>query len=181
MIWTLRVVSALIAIAVIGVAGLFVVARFSDGPLAIVAGGPFSTGETVREEISDWSFVHDLREVEFQLLDPARSRTTWIVEHDGRAYIPSGYMTSWWGRLWKHWPYEAERDGRILLRIDGRIYPSRLRRVESGPRLAPVLAELSRKYAGGAAIPVEAVESGSLWIFEVAPRSWVAADLDPED
>jgi hypothetical protein len=33
-----------------------------------------------------------------------------------------------------------------------------------------VLAELSRTYVGQP-IPVEAVTSGSLWIFEVVPRS----------
>lgn len=166
----MRIVMGLISIVVIGLIALFVVARFSDGPLAIIAGGPFETGQLVTGPEPDWSFVHDTREVEFQLLDPARSRTTWIIEHDGKAYIPSGYMTSWWGKLWKHWPSEAEQDGRILLRIDGRLYERKLVRVESGPVLEPVLAELSRKYAGGTGIPVEAVTSGSLWLFELAPR-----------
>ena len=43
-------------------------------------------------------------------------------------------------------------------------------RVEAGPLLAPLLAELSRKYNGGSEIPTEAVTSGSLWLFELAPR-----------
>ena len=67
-----------------------------------------------------------MREVEFQLLEPARSRITWILDHEGRAYIPSGYMTTWWGRIWKQWPHEAERDPRILLRIGDSLYERRL-------------------------------------------------------
>ena len=99
-----------------------------------------------------------------------RSRTTWIVEHEGKAYIPSGYMTTWWGRIWKKWPIEAEQDGRILLRVGDDIYERQLVRIEAGPLLAPLTAELSRKYAGDSNIPVEAVTSGYLWLFELAPR-----------
>ena len=73
-------------------------ARFADGPLEIIAGGPFSTGERHTGAEPDWRFVADIPTVEFQLLEPARSRTTWIIEHEGRIYIPSGYMTTWWGR-----------------------------------------------------------------------------------
>lgn len=167
----IRIVLGLALLLAIGLAGLFTVARFSDGPIAIIAGGPFESGQLVGGDEPDWSFVHDLREVQFQLLDPPRSRTTWIVDHEGKAYIPSGYMTSWWGKLWKHWPIEAEKDGRILLRIGDDIYERQLIRVDSGPLLEPITAELSRKYAGGASIPVEAVTSGNLWLFELAPRS----------
>ena len=166
----IRVLIGLIAVLVIGLGGLLVAARFSDGPLAIIAGGPFTSGERVAGPEPDWSFLHDTSEVEFQLLEPARSRTTWVIEHEGKAYIPSGYMTTWWGKLWKHWPLEAEKDGRILLRVDDKLYERQLVRVDSGPLLAPLTAELSRKYAAGSEIPVEAVTSGYLWLFELAPR-----------
>jgi hypothetical protein len=166
-----RLLGGLLIALILGIGGLLIGARFSDGPLAIIAGGSFTTGQLVTNPVPDWSFVHDTREVEFQLLEPARSRTTWIIEHEGKAYIPSGYMTTWWGKLWKKWPFEAELDGRILLRVDGKIYERQLVRIDSGPLLAPLTAELGRKYAGGAAqIPVEAVTSGYLWLFELAPR-----------
>jgi hypothetical protein len=167
----MRVALGSILLLVIGLGGLVLAARFSDGPIAILPGGPFTSGERVRGPEPDWSFVHDVDEVEFQLLEPARSRTTWIVDYEGKAYIPSGYMTTWWGKLWKKWPYEAEKDGRILLRIGDQIYERQLVRIESGPLLAPLTAELSRKYTGGREIPVEAVTSGSLWLFELAPRN----------
>ena len=150
---------------------LVVAARFSDGPLALIAGGPFTSGELVTGPEPDWSFVRDVQEVEFQLLEPARSRTTWILYHEGKAYIPSGYMTTWWGKLWKQWPHEAEKDPRILLRIGDKLYERKLVRIQDGPAVAPLLAELSRKYANGMEIPLEAVTSGYLWLFELAPRS----------
>lgn len=166
-----RIVTGLFLFLVVAIGGLLLGARISDGPLAIIAGGPFTSGELITGPEPDWSFVHDTQEVEFQLLDPARSRTTWIIEHDGKAYIPSGYMTTWWGKLWKHWPFEAENDGRILLRVDGKLYERQLVRVESGPLVAPIIAELSRKYAGGTEISVDTVSSGYLWLFELAPRN----------
>lgn len=166
----LRVVLGGLALVVLLLLGLGVAARFSDGPIAIFAGGPFTSGQRVTGPEPDWSFVRDVGEVEFQLLDPPRSRTTWILEHDGHVYIPSGYMTTWWGKLWKHWPYEAQKDGRAILRVDGKLYERQLVRVEEGPLVAPLTAELSRKYLGGEPIPPEAVSGGYLWLFEMAPR-----------
>lgn len=166
----LRVVGGLFALLLVVVGGLLVGARFHDGPIAIIAGGPFRRGELVSGPEPDWSFVRDVREVQFQLLDPPRSRTTWILHHEGRAYIPCGYMTSWWGRIWKRWPFEAEKDPRIILRIGDSLYERKLVRIREGPSVAPLLAELSRKYAGGSEIPMEAVTSGYLWLYELAPR-----------
>ena len=167
----IRIVGALVAIVAVAITALLVGARFADGPLAIVAGGPFQSGDLVTGPEPDWSFVEDIGEVEFQLLAPERSRTTWILHHDGKAYIPSGYMTTWWGRIWKQWPHEAEKDGRILLRIDDRIYQRQLVRVKEGPMVEPLLAQLSQKYLGGATMPANVMGSGYLWLFELAPRS----------
>lgn len=167
----LRVLGLLFAGLLLGVAVLALAARFHDGPIAILAGGPFTSGRLVTGPEPDWSFVHGVREVEFQLLAPPRSRTTWILDHEGRAYIPCGYMTSWWGRIWKRWPHEAARDPRILLRVGDELYERRLVRIEAGPEVAPLLAELGRKYLGGREVPLAAVRSGELWLFELAPPS----------
>jgi hypothetical protein len=165
----LRLVGIVLAVLLVAIAGLAIAARFHDGPIAIFAGGPFESGELVTGPEPDWSFVREVREVEFQLLDPPRSRTTWILDHAGKAYIPCGYMTTWWGRIWKRWPHEAAEDPRVLLRIDGKLYERRLVRIEDGPVVAPLLAELGRKYAGGRDVPMEALTSGSLWLYELAP------------
>jgi hypothetical protein len=166
----IRGTAAVLALGVATLVLLLAVARFADGPIAIVAGGPFRTGQPVRGPEPDWSFVRDVAEVEFQLLEPPRSRTTWILVHQGRAFIPCGYMDSRWGRLWKRWPIEAERDGRALLRVGDALYERELVRITGGPLVEPLLAELGRKYLGGAQVPVSRVASGSLWLFELAPR-----------
>ena len=158
-----------VAVIVVVVLAFFAVTRFTDGPTGIITGGAFSSGEVVSEE-PDWRYVKDYDIVEFQLLDPARSRTTWIVEHDGRIFIPSGYMLSTVGKIWKQWPLQAEKDGRAILRVDAKLYPRQLVRIKDDPVLPAVLAELSRKYANGAQIPVSEVSRGSLWIFELVQR-----------
>jgi len=168
--FVLRVAGAVLGLGVLALVVLLVAARFADGPIGIVAGGPFRSGERVSGPEPDWSLVRDVREVELQLLDPPRSRTTWILEHAGKVYIPCGYMDSTWGRLWKQWPLEAERDGRAILRIGNALYERELVRIGDGPLLEPLLAELARKYRGGAPVPLSAVTSGSLWLFELAPR-----------
>jgi hypothetical protein len=146
-------------------------ARFADGPIAIFAGGPFTSGELVTGAEPDWSFAHDITEVEFQLVEPPRSRTTWILEHEGKIYIPCGYMTTTWGKIWKKWPIEALDDGRAILRIGDKLYERELVRIEGGPLVEPLVAELSRKYLGGVNLGPDSQPEGYLWLFELAPRS----------
>ncbi len=159
--------------------------RFADGPSGFIAGGAFSTGEAYQGAEPDWLFVKDRSEVEFQLLDPDRSRTTWIVEYEGRIYIPCGYMNSTWGRIWKQWPIEAEKDGRAILRVDGVLYDRKLVRIKEGAQIPYLLSELVRKYYFNPDAPLMSAEQReqaaagamnrlrdeSLWIFELAPRA----------
>jgi hypothetical protein len=161
-----------LVVLVVAFGTLLISARFADGPLAIVAGGEFSTGELYTGAEPDWSFVKDISEIEFQSLEPVRSRTTWVVEVDGRAFIPCGYMNSWWGRIWKQWPIEIEQDPRVVVRIGDTLYERDLVRIQDDPVVPGIISELSRKYAPGlGAAGVQAVEAGSLWIFELAPRA----------
>ncbi|MYK27312.1 MAG: hypothetical protein F4048_01390 [Gammaproteobacteria bacterium] len=164
------VLGTVLAIATV-VAAVLIGTRFADGPLEMIAGGPFTSGELQSKPPADWSFMRDAETIEFQSLEPPRSRTVWVLAHEGRMFIPCGYMNSIWGRIWKQWPVEAERDGRIITRIDGKLYNQNLVRIQDGPILEPLLAEMSRKYAGGQPIPVEVVTSGAFWFFEVTPRA----------
>ena len=66
----------LLALLVLAIVVVLVAARFADGPVAIVAGGAFTSGELVTGVEPNWSFVRGIQEVEFQLVDPPRSRTT---------------------------------------------------------------------------------------------------------
>jgi len=170
----LKFLVKLVVVIAIGIGILLFVARFADGPLEIIAGGELTSGELHTGPEPDWSIVRDLNTVEFQLLEPARSRTTWIMEADGRVFIPCGYMTTWWGKLWKQWPIEAEQDGRIVLRADGVRYERQLVRRQFSEIPPKVFSELARKYVQGGGMTGEDAErsmtSGYLWMFELMPR-----------
>ena len=165
----LRGLGKLLVVVAFCVAVFFAVMRLHDGPYGMVAGGPFTSGEWVTEPFADMRFARDISTIEFQLLQPARSRTTWVAEYQGRLFIPSGYMNGMLGKIWKHWPHEASEDGRIVARIDGKRYPRQLVRVMSGPEVPAVLAELQRKY--NVQGTPENVTAGDLWLFEMVPRS----------
>ena len=157
---------------VVVLAGVFVFAmRFADGPWGMVPGGAFS--QSAQPGPATWAFAKELDTVEFQLLDPVSARTSWIAEHNNRIYIPSGYMNSTLGKLWKHWPMHAEKNGEALLRIDGVVYEVRMVRTKDVAALQPVLSELARKYMPTKP-PMEnmlaEVASNNLWVFELVNR-----------
>ena len=79
-------------------------------------------------------------------------------------------MTTWWGKIWKQWPLQAEQDGRAILRVDGKLYDRQLVRLKDGPEVEPVMAELGRKYSAAGGFPDDVFDSGYLWIFELKPR-----------
>src|SRR5262245_52935591 len=82
--WLLRIVIGVIAL----VALLFVAARFHDGPLGPIPGGALEAGAEVSEPVADWSFAKDVKEIELQLASQGSSRTTWVIVHEGQAYVP---------------------------------------------------------------------------------------------
>jgi hypothetical protein len=163
----LRIAAIAVGAFVLLLLGVGVAARMSDGPIAIFAGGPLTSGELVTGAEPDWGFASQISEVEFQLIDPPRSRTTWILEDNGRIYIPCGYMNSTVGRIWKKWPIEAEKDGRAMLRIAGKRYPRQLVRISEAALSDRLTSRIEEKY--GVPATEANVESGDLWIFELAP------------
>ena len=96
-----------------------------------------------------------------------------MIEHEGRIYVPCGYRNTWLGRLWKQWPLEVEDDPRAVIRIEGKRYERTLIPVTSEhPSIEALLAELQRKYMGGAVTaPSSIVDTNALLLFELAPRS----------
>ncbi len=163
----LMAMGVLVLIPVFALSALAISARASDGPSVVFSGGPLVAGELVTGPEPDWSFARDVRNIELQLLDPPRSRTLWIVEHEGKIYVNSNYMLGFIGRLWKRWPAQAERDGRAILRIEGRRYERTLVRIQTGAIVEDVAAEFNRKYRAG--MTRAEVEAGKLWLFEMAP------------
>lgn len=156
-----------VALIVLAVVLFFIGMRFHDGPIGIISGGPFKTGD-VESTPGDWRFIEGRQTIEFQTMDPPTSRTVWLAVHDGHLFLISGYMTTNYGKLWKQWPHYIEDDDRVLLRIDGKLYKQRLERIQEGEVLEPVMDAFGRKY-GFEGSP-EAVTSGYAWLYEVKPR-----------
>jgi hypothetical protein len=125
----------------------------------------------------DWRFTDDIFVIDLQLGDPPTSRRIFVMESDGRVFVPSGYMRSFLGRLWKDWAFEADSgDGVAVARIDGVRYQRRLQRVTDPDVIEGVAEKLAQKYAGGATPETVAeversIVDGDTWIFELMPRA----------
>jgi len=156
----LKWLAYLILAVVVGVAALLGAARLHDGPLEIIPGGPFESGELVTAPVDDWSFATDIPTIELQLEGDDTSRTVWILVDQGVGYVPCslGFPP------FKTWHRRADRDGRAVLRIDGRLYRVNMQRVDDAEVSARLGAEVRRKYGGGP--PSDA----AVWFFVLASR-----------
>jgi hypothetical protein len=82
--------------------------RNADGPSILFPGGVLVSGELHSGAEPDWSFTDEVPTIELQLVDPASSRRILIMESANKVYVPSGYMRSMLGRLWKDWAFQAD-------------------------------------------------------------------------
>jgi len=165
----LQIVGILILIPAVTIITLRVDNQDADGPSILFPGGKLVSGDLHSGPDPDWSFTDDIQTIELQLDNPLSSRTIFIMESEGKVYVPSGYMRSTLGRIWKDWAFQADAgDGLAVARIDGIRYERQLIRIKNGPALDGVVAKLAQKYGPGATR--QAVEDGDLWIFEMAPR-----------
>ncbi len=162
--WLLILVGVIVAAIVV----FFGYMRFHDGPIENISGGPFTTGELVVGPEPDWSFIKDRSTFEFQTMDPETSRTVWFAVAENRIFVASGYMKTTLGKIWKQWPHYVEKDNRALLRIDGKLYERQLIRLTADQVSDEVASEFNRKY--NAPMNRDAVTSGSVWMYELAPR-----------
>lgn len=153
--WIVRLVLALVVLGVVVVVG----ARFHDGPIGPLPGGPLASGAVVAEPVRDWSFAADVPEIELQLDSQSKSRTTWILVHGGRAYIPCSteYPPG------KTWHTSALQDGRAIIRVAGKRYPVTLQKVDDPAVLSAVRDLAARKYPNH--------PSGEAWLFQVTSRA----------
>ena len=148
----------------------------ADGPSILFPGGALVSGELHAGPDPDWSFTDDTFTIELQLNDPLASRTIFVMESNGKIYVPSGYMTSFLGRIWKDWAFQADAGNSLgVARINGVRYERQLIRVKDEQILEGVAQKLAQKYAGGATEETLAelrrsFSDGETWIFELAPR-----------
>lgn len=161
--WFLSVISAILLTVVV----LLVLVRSHDGPMEILSGGPFESGELVTD-ISDWSFIDKFMTIEMQTMRPPRSRTMWVVVHDNRMFVISSYMNTGIGRVWKRWPRQLDEDNRAIIRADGKLYELQLVRITEGDFIGHVLDGFNQKYR--TPFTTEMIDNGSSWLFELRER-----------
>lgn len=174
--WLIQIIGLVVLLLAVTIVTLKLKHQDADGPSVLFPGGELVSGELYRGAEPDWSFTDDIFTIELQLGDPPTSRRIFIMESDGNIYVPSGYMRSFLGRIWKDWAFEADDgDGLAVARIDGVRYERRLERVTDPTIVEGVAEKLAQKYAGGATPEAVAeversVAEGDTWIFELAPR-----------
>ena len=122
---------------------LFLV-RSHDGPMEILAGGRFQTGELVTAP-NDWSFLTDHTTIEMQTMAPPRSRTMWLAVYDNRLFVISSYMNSRVGKIWKKWPNQVKDNNLAIVRADGKLYELQLVRHNEGEFIDGVIKRFNEK------------------------------------
>ena len=140
------------------VAIVAIVSRFADGPLVeFLPGGALTTGEWVAAEPADWIFVTNDSVVELE--SDGRSRKTWILTIDGKAYIPAslGFPP------FKTWHRRALEEPDAVVRIAGKRYARRLHKIDDRGLAAQLAQQVRVKYGG---VPDE--NSGA-WFFRLDP------------
>jgi len=155
--WIVRFV---LVIALLGIATVFA-ARVHDGPLGPIPGGPLVGGTLVEIPVADWSFASGVEEIELQLVSQDTSRITWVLVHEGKAYVPASTIFP----PGKTWHRKALEDGRAMLRIDDKRYPVTLVKVED-----PTLVEAVGQVAQQKYEPPPGGRDG-VWFFAVTSRS----------
>jgi hypothetical protein len=132
--FTLAVAALVVALVAVGV-----VARLSS-PIGGFPGGAL-TGERVTESVSDWSFAEGLEEIQVQVWPPdPRSMTTHFFIHDGHLYVGADFLFPF-----KRWVHLVEEDDRVILRIEGKLYPRRAVRVRDPQEFEGVMGAVARK------------------------------------
>tara|TARA_E500000331_G_scaffold24496_1_gene21122 strand:+ start:537 stop:1085 length:549 start_codon:yes stop_codon:yes gene_type:complete len=149
----------------------------ADGPSILFPGGQLVSGELYAGPEPDRTFTDDVFTIELQTDQPMSSRRIFVMESGGKVYVPSGYMRSFLGNLWKDWAFNVDAgSSQAVARIDGVRYERELVRVMEPMIVEGVAKKLAQKYAGGAseeavAQIVTMVADGDTWIFKMAPRS----------
>ena len=72
------------------------------GPLRYSPAALFKSGTPMANFAPDWPSLKDKQTIQVQSIKPERSRTTWFVVADKLAFVPSGYMNTRIGKIWKN-------------------------------------------------------------------------------
>lgn len=153
-------VLGLIALLILAGVGVGIAARYHDGPIGPFPGGAFVAGDAAGPGAGDFAAVKDENSLELEMSpDHPRAITVWFVVVGGTLYVPSASAES------KTWPALVVADGRVRVRIGGKIYDLQAQRV-TDPAIGGLIAEaVTAKYGFGDGKPTEGA-----WAFELVPR-----------
>ena len=187
-----RILALVVAALVVVLIGTVLVAqRVSDGPMGPISGGPLRTGPLVSDADTDFSAFPG-GEIELELVEPPGSRTTGALVYDGQLYVPCdlGFI---WRRVpntrfrlilsaiysVKRWHENALRDGRVVLRIEGKRYERQAVRVTDPKLLATlrsIMEEGAEKFFSPPGLMKDVpADPEAIWFFRMDPRSAASA------
>ena len=92
------VLKAIVILMVLSVLSMLASTRL-DGPRGLLAGGPFQSGAEAMSPARIGRSLEGQDTLEFQTEAPERSRTVWLVVHDNRLFVVSGYTNTFVGKL----------------------------------------------------------------------------------
>jgi hypothetical protein len=171
----LQIIGILVLLLLATLVTLKLMHQNDDGPSVLFPGGALVSGTLYEGPEPDWSFTDDVFTIELQTSDPVSSRRIFVMESDGKVYVPSGYMRSFLGKLWKDWAFDVEAGSKdAVARINGVRYKRQLIRTTDPAVIEGVARKLALKYSGGdtpeaVAQISQSVADGDTWIFEMAP------------
>ena len=182
----LWIVVGLLAVIVLGLAGVLVTMRFADGPKGPIPGGALKAGQLMDASHVDWQRVlgdQSVAEIELQLEDPVSSRTTGAFAHEGELYVPCdlGYV---WRRLpqgtarvvlhtiwlFKDWHEKAALDGRVVIRVEGKRYALNATRVTDEDLLREFRERISAAAGSVFELLPTTTNPQDIWFFHLEPR-----------
>jgi len=156
----LRAAFLAVLVVIAALVGVGVFARFHDGPIGPFPGGRLVAGAPVAAPVTDWSFAAAIGTLELEVSpDHPRSVTTWFVVVDGVLYVPSASAAK------KTWPGLVEQDGRVRVRVDGKLYELQATRVSDAAIGKHLSEAVTAKYGIGDGQPVEGA-----WAFALSPH-----------
>lgn len=183
----LIVLGSILALIVLGVVVSLFLIRFADGPKGPIPGGALVSGEYVDPTDVNWDEVlgnKPVAEIELQLLNPVRSRTTGAFVYDGDLYVPCdlGYV---WRRLpngiarvflhtiwiFKDWHEQALVDSRLVVRVQGKRYKLNAVRVTDEAHMSKFREHVSTAASTAFELLDVKTDPKDIWFFRLDARS----------
>ncbi|HTO07132.1 MAG TPA: hypothetical protein VMR86_08750 [Myxococcota bacterium] len=185
-----KALSGVVLAVVVFAPGLFIAHKLSDGPMGPISGGPLRAGPLVTDPNVDWAAALAAQRpgqgIELELVATGESRTVGAFAHDNALYVPCDLGFLWrrtpnagmrfmGGLIYsvKHWNHDAEKDGRVVLRIDGKRYERQAVRV-TDPELLAALRQHTEEGVErffGARLAPGPADPDAIWFFRMDPRA----------